>query len=143
VIPPPDPRELRDRVAVDLSTLFLLLAVVSLVIGSVGIANTTFVAILERVPEIGLRRALGARRVHIGMQFLTESAILGGLGGLIGTALGVATVVTVAVAQHWTPILQPWTVFPAPAGGALTGLLAGLYPALRAARIEPADALRR
>lgn len=143
VIPPPDPRTLREGVATDLSVLFLLLAGVSLVIGAVGIANTTMVAVLERVPEIGLRRAVGARRRHIAAQFLTESAIIGTMGGLLGTSLGVIVVVTVALVRQWTPLIEPWTAFPAPLAGTLIGLLAGAYPALRASRIEPVEALRR
>ncbi len=143
ITPPPDPRELRDNVDADLSTLFIVLASVCLVIGAVGIANTTLVAVLERIPEIGLRRALGARPGHIAAQFLTESSALGTLGGLIGTSLGVAVVVTVAVVRDWTPILQPWTVVPAPLVGTVVGLAAGVYPALRAARIEPVAALQR
>jgi len=140
---PPDPRTLRDQVATDLDTLFLGLAGVSLLIGAVGIANTSLVAVLERVNEIGLRRALGARRRHIGLQFLLESAALGLLGGVVGTAIGIVAVLVVAVAQQWTPLLEPWLVYPAPLVGALTGLLAGVYPAWRASRIEPVEALRR
>ncbi|ROO50645.1 putative ABC transport system permease protein [Micromonospora sp. Llam0] len=143
VIAPPDPKALRSGVTSDLNVLFLLLAGVSLLIGAVGIANTTFVAVLERTKEIGLRRALGARPRHIAAQFLTESVTLGTLGGLIGTSLAVAVVVTIAVVREWTAILAPWTVLPAPLAGGLVGLLAGLYPALRAAWIEPVDALRR
>ena len=142
-IPPPDPTSLRDAVNTDLSGLFLLLAAICLVIGAVGIANTTLVAVMERTGEIGLRRALGARPRHITLQFLTESTALGLLGGLIGTSLGVTTVLATALDRHWTAILNPVTVLPAPLIGALIGLLAGLYPALRAARIEPLDALRR
>lgn len=87
-VAPPDPTTLRGGVAGDLNVLFLLLAAISLVIGAVGIANTTLVAVLERTAEIGLRRSLGARPVHIAGQFLTESAALGTLGGLVGTSLG-------------------------------------------------------
>jgi putative ABC transport system permease protein len=143
VTPPPDPRTLRDEVHDDLGSLFLVLAAVSLVIGAVGIANTTMVAVMERVPEIGLRRALGARRRHIASQFLVESAALGTLGGLAGAAVGVLVVVGVAIARRWTPLLDPWVVLPAPALGTFVGLCAGLYPALRAARTEPVAALRR
>ncbi|WP_345709754.1 ABC transporter permease [Kitasatospora paranensis] len=75
-------------------------------------------------------------------QFLTESTALGALGGLIGTALGVAVVVAVAAARDWTAVLQPWATLPAPAAGALVGLLAGVYPAVRAARTDPLTALR-
>ncbi|MFJ3642388.1 ABC transporter permease [Streptomyces sp. NPDC090108] len=141
--PPPDPHALRDAVNTSLSGLFLLLAAICLVIGALGIANTTLVAILERTGEIGLRRSLGARPRHIAAQFLTESTTLGTLGGLVGTAIGVCTVVVVAVVQDWTAIVDPLTVLPAPLVGSVVGLLAGLYPALRAARIEPLEALRQ
>jgi putative ABC transport system permease protein len=143
VTAPPDPHALADQVKSDLGTLLLGLAGISLLVGAMGIANTSLVAVLERVPEIGLRRALGARRRHIGIQFLLESASLGLLGGLVGTAAAIVTVVAVALAQQWTPILDPVVVYPAPLIGAAIGLVAGLYPAWRASRIEPVDALRR
>ena len=142
-IAPPDPNSLRDAVGGDLSSLFLVLAAICLVIGAVGIANTTLVAILERTGEIGLRRTLGARPRHVVAQFLSESTGLGLLGGLIGTSLGVSTVVVTALVKHWTAVISPMTVLPAPLIGACVGLLAGLYPALRAGRIEPLEALRR
>ncbi|MFG2432740.1 ABC transporter permease [Streptomyces sp. NPDC048590] len=142
-VPPPDPKTLRTTVGADLNQLFLLLAVVCLVIGAVGIANTTLVAVLERTGEIGLRRALGARGRHITGQFLAESAALGVLGGLVGTAAGALTVVSVAVARQWTPVVHPATLVAAPLIGLMTGLLAGAYPAWRASRVEPAEALRR
>lgn len=140
---PPDPEQLKDQVGTDLGSLFLALAGICLFIGAVGIANTTLVAVLERTAEIGLRRSLGARRRHIAAQFLTESAALGLLGGLTGTSVGVAIVVFTAVIQDWTPVIEPLTVLPAPLIGAVTGVLAGLYPAWRAGRIEPVEALRR
>ncbi len=142
-VAPPDPRSLRDNVKTDINALLLTLAGICLAAGAVGIANTTLVAVLERVPEIGLRRAFGARPRHIASQFLAEGTALGTIGGLVGTGAGVATVVGFAVLRHWTPILEPWAVVPAPVLGAVTGLLAALYPALRAARLEPAAALRR
>ncbi|NDU72090.1 FtsX-like permease family protein [Actinomadura sp. DSM 109109] len=141
--PPPDPRSLRDEVTSNLTGLFLLLAAICLVIGAVGIANTTFVSVLERTGEIGLRRSLGARPRHIAIQFLTESTVLGLLGGMVGTTIAIVVVVGVAVAKQWTAVLEPLTVLPAPFIGGLAGLLAGLYPALRAARIEPQEALRQ
>ncbi|MCX5209131.1 ABC transporter permease [Kitasatospora sp. NBC_00240] len=140
---PPDPHSLRDRVSTDLSGLFLLLAAICLGVGALGIANTTLVAVLERTAEIGLRRSLGARPRHIGIQFLAESTALGTLGGLVGTSLGLVTVLAIAVAEHWSAVIEPATVLPAPFIGGLVGLVAGFYPALRAARIEPLEALRR
>ncbi|MEE1927533.1 ABC transporter permease [Streptomyces sp. TRM 70351] len=142
-IPPPDPKTLRGNVTADLDQLFLLLAGICLIIGTVGIANTTLVAVLERTGEIGLRRALGARGRHITVQFLAESAALGALGGLVGTSLGTLTVVAVSALRDWTPVIHPDTVAAAPVVGLLTGVVAGLYPAWRASRIQPAEALRR
>lgn len=116
-----DPRELRRKVESDVTSL---------------------VAVLERRAEIGVRRALGARRRHIAGQFLTESAILGALGGIIGTSLGIIAVVTVAATRDWTTTLNPALTLPAPTVGIAAGLLAGLQPAWRASLITPATALR-
>ncbi|WP_329119868.1 ABC transporter permease [Streptomyces sp. NBC_01353] len=142
-VPPPDPRSLRTAVTSDLDQLFLLLAGICLLIGAVGIANTTLVAVLERTGEIGLRRALGARSRHITLQFLAESGALGTLGGLVGTSLGTFAVIGTAMAREWTPVIHPVTVVAAPAIGLVTGVVAGLYPAWRASRIQPVEALRR
>jgi len=142
VTSPPNPTNLQSQVSGDLAGLFLILALISLLIGAVGIANTTLVAVLERTEEIGLRRALGARPRHIAAQFLAESTTLGTLGGLIGTCIGVAVVVIFAATKNWTAILNPAYTLPAPLIGSVVGLLAGAYPALRAARTSPLAALR-
>ncbi len=139
---PPNPQSLQSQISGDLTGLFLILASISLLIGAVGIANTTLVAVLERTEEIGLRRALGARPRHIASQFLAESTTLGTLGGLIGTSLGVATVVVFAAAKDWTAVVNPGVTLPAPLIGSVVGLLAGAYPALRASRTSPLAALR-
>ena len=139
---PANGSELGQEVASSLNTLLLALAGIALIVGMIGIANTTLVAVLERRSEIGLRRAIGARPVHIAAQFLTESTALGLFGGLIGASLGVVTVLAVTVLHHWTAVLAPGLVLAAPAAGAVIGLLAGLYPALRASAVEPAEALR-
>ena len=139
----PSAAQLQHNVSTSLNGLFLTLAGIALIVGAVGIANTTLVAVLERAGEIGLRRALGARPRHIGIQFLTESTALGLFGGLIGASLGVLTILAVTVYRHWTALLDPRIVVAAPVAGAAVGLLAGLYPALRASLLEPADALRR
>ena len=142
VTSPSNPQTLQGEVTGDLAGLFLILALVSLLIGAVGIANTTLVAVLERTEEIGLRRAVGARPRHIAAQFLAESTALGTLGGLVGTCIGVGTVVIFAAAKDWTAILNPAYTLPAPLIGSVVGLLAGAYPALRAARTSPLAALR-
>jgi putative ABC transport system permease protein len=143
VTAPPNPLKLQSEVNGDLAGLFLILALISLLIGAVGIANTTLVAVLERTGEIGVRRAVGARPRHIAAQFLAESTALGTLGGLIGTCIGVGIVVIFAAAKDWTAVLNPAYTLPAPLIGSVVGLLAGAYPALRAARTSPLAALRR
>lgn len=142
-VAPPNPQSLRSAVNRALGSLYLGLAGLALVIGGIGIANTTLVSVLERVNEIGLRRAMGALPRHIAVQFLAESTMLGLFGGLIGSCLGVGVVLMVAVMRDWTAVMDPLVAFMAPAVGAAAGLLAGLYPALRSAMIEPLSALRR
>ena len=140
---PVSPAQLQHSVTASLNTLFLALAGIAVIVGMIGIANTTLVAVLERVGEIGLRRALGARPVHIAAQFLAESTALGLFGGLIGASIGVVAVLAVTIYHSWTALLDPRVVLAAPVAGAVIGLLAGLYPALRAGTVEPAEALRR
>ena len=142
VTPPQSPLKLQGEVNGDLAGLFLILALISLLIGAVGIGNTTLVAVLERTGEIGVRRAVGARPRHIAAQFLAESTALGTLGGLIGTCIGVGIVVIFAATKNWTAVLNPVYTLPAPLIGTVVGLLAGAYPALRAARTSPLEALR-
>ncbi|SFJ83070.1 ABC transporter permease [Cellulomonas sp. KH9] len=129
-------------VQADISAIFLALGGVALLIGGVGIANVTLLSVLERVGEIGLRRALGATRRQIAAQFMVESVVVGMLGGLVGAALGVAVVTAVSAASRWTPILDLRMVAVAALSGGLIGLLAGLYPSMKAASIEPISALR-
>jgi macrolide transport system ATP-binding/permease protein len=142
VAAPPDPETLRAGVENDLNALFLLLGGVSLLVGALGIANVTLVSVLERVGEIGLRRALGAARRHIAAQFLLESAVMGLLGGIVGASLGTLVVVVVSASRTWTPVLDPWVPLAAPLAGVLVGLVSGAYPSLRAAAMEPVESLR-
>jgi len=139
---PQEPKRVRDEVKTDLNVMFLLLGGLSLFVGALGIANITLVGVMERTAEIGLRRAIGASRGHIALQFLFESAAMGVVGGIIGASLGVLVVVGVSAYQVWTPVLDPAAPILAPLIGGAIGLVSGLYPASRAARLEPAEASR-
>lgn len=143
VAEPIEPTRLKESVSADLQFLFLGSALVLLIVGMAGIANVTYVSVLERIPEIGLRRAVGALRRHVTLQFLTEAAIIGLLGGMLGGLIGVSSVVGVCFFQGWTAVIPSWSYWAGPAVGSLTGLLAGLLPSMRAARIEPVEAFRR
>ncbi|MGC5028624.1 ABC transporter permease [Micromonospora sp. DT229] len=123
------------------SLLFLALAGVALLVGGIGVANTMVVSVLERRAEIGLRRALGATRGHIRSQFLTESVVLASLGGLVGTALGLLTTVGYASWQGWPLVVPAASVLVGVGGAVVIGVLAGVYPCVRAARLTPTQAL--
>ncbi|MET8200495.1 ABC transporter permease [Micromonospora taraxaci] len=123
------------------SGLFLGLAAVALLVGGIGVANTMVISVLERRREIGLRRALGANRGQIRVQFLTESVLLSVLGGAAGAILGVLATVGYASYQGWPPTI-PLTAVVGGVGGALVvGVIAGVYPSIRAARQTPTEAL--
>lgn len=139
---PQEPRRVRDEIQSDVNVMFLLLGGLSLVVGAIGIANITLVSVMERISEIGLRRALGATRGHIAAQFLLESASMGVIGGVLGASLGVIIVVAVSAYYGWTPVLDPAAPFVAPLIGGLIGLVSGAYPAMRAALLEPVEAFR-
>jgi macrolide transport system ATP-binding/permease protein len=139
---PLEPKRVRDEVQTDLNIMFLLLGGLSLIVGALGIANITLVGVMERTGEIGLRRAIGATRGHIAAQFLVESASMGVVGGIIGASIGVLIVISVSAYQVWSPVLDPAAPFLAPLVGGAIGLLSGIYPASRAARLEPAEAFR-
>jgi putative ABC transport system permease protein len=139
---PSDALQARADAQSTLTAVFLALGAVALLVGGVGIANVMVISVLERRPEIGLRRALGARAVHIGVQFLGESVLLSLLGGCAGIALGAAATAGYAQAQGWTLVVPVLSVGGGIAIALALGALAGLYPAARAARLAPAAALR-
>ncbi len=138
---PSDALEARAAADETLTALLLGLGAVSLVVGGIGIANVMVIAVLERRGEIGLRRALGATRRHVLVQFLLESLYLAGLGGLVGALAGGAVVLVYASSRDWTPDIPPLGVAAGLGAALLIGALAGLYPALRASRQQPATAL--
>jgi putative ABC transport system permease protein len=139
---PSDALEAREAASDAFTTLFLGLGAVALLVGGVGIANVMVISVLERRAEIGLRRALGATRRHVAVQFLGEALLLAIIGGVGGVLLGVGVTAIYASSQGWA-ILIPTLAW---AGGLiaaiLIGAIAGLYPAMRASRLSPTEALR-
>jgi len=124
-----------------LNGLFLGLGAIALLVGAVGVANIMIISVLERRSEIGLRRALGATRGHIRTQFLSEAVLLGLLGGAFGVALGVASTVVYAHTKGWSTVIPIEAWAGGIAASVIIGAVAGLIPALRAARLSPTQAL--
>jgi putative ABC transport system permease protein len=138
---PSDALVARAQAKSALNGLFLGLGAVSLLVGAVGIANIMVISVLERRSEIGLRRALGATKGHIRIQFLSEAMLLAVLGGAVGVGLGAAATAVYATTKHWA-IVIPTLAWAGGLGAALLiGAVAGLMPAIRAARLEPTEAL--
>jgi putative ABC transport system permease protein len=124
------------------NSLFLGLGAVALLVGGVGIANVMVISVLERRSEIGLRRALGATKRHVRTQFLTESLLLATLGGIGGVAIGAAVTAAYATSRDWQVVIPASSVAAGLGAALLIGAVAGVYPAVRAARLAPTEALR-
>ena len=124
------------------TTLLLGLGAVALLVGAIGIANIMVISVLERRAEIGLRRALGATRRHISSQFLTESALLAAIGGITGLLFGAIATLVYAFSKSQPFVVPTWALIAAPVAGFVIGAVAGLYPAAKAARLSPTEALR-
>ncbi|MQA98237.1 MAG: FtsX-like permease family protein [Streptosporangiales bacterium] len=138
---PSDALAARQAAGEAFAGLLLGLGAVALLVGGVGVANTMVISVLERRAEIGLRRSLGATRGQIRTQFLSESLLLSALGGAGGALLGAAVSGVYAVAQGWPVVLPAWAVGGGVGTTLVIGGLAGLYPAIRASRLSPTEAL--
>lgn len=121
--------------------LLLGLGAVALLVGGVGVANTMVISVLERRAEIGLRRSLGATRGQIRLQFLVESQLLSALGGIGGALLGIAVTSVYAATQGWPSVVPAWATLGGVGATLVIGAIAGLYPAVRASRLAPTEAL--
>lgn len=139
---PSDALAARAAVSTTFTALLVGLGSVALLVGAVGIANIMIMAVLERRSEIGLRRALGATRRHIRTQFLIEAMMLSGTGGLIGVALGTGITAAFATNRGWPVTMPPEALAAAIILAIVVGVLAGIYPSNRAARLQPAEAVR-
>ena len=123
------------------TALLLGLGAVALLVGGIGVANTMVISVLERRSEIGLRRSLGATRGQIRTQFVAESLLLSLLGGAGGVLLGALVTAGYATVQHWPVVVPTWVIAGGVTATVVIGALAGLYPAVRAARLSPTEAL--
>ncbi len=139
---PTDLLEAQAAAESSFTALFLGLGAVALLVGAIGIANVMVIGVMERRGEIGLRRAIGATRAHIRRQFLTEALTLAAVGGIAGTLLGVAATYSYSAVQGWRVIIPPEAIVGGIAAAVVIGALAGIYPAIRAARMSPTEALR-
>jgi putative ABC transport system permease protein len=125
-----------------MTSLLAAIASVSLLVGGIGIMNIMLVSVTERTREIGLRMAVGARAGDVLSQFLVESVVLSGIGGLIGIALGTGGAIAVSRFAHWPAIVSPNAIAVAVLFSGAVGVIFGFYPAWRASRLDPVDALR-
>ena len=139
---PSDALEAKAAAEGAFTSLLLGLGAVALLVGGVGIANVMVISVIERRSEIGLRRALGATKRHITSQFLTESLVLSAIGGVAGAALGAIVTVVYSLSQDQQTVVPPEAVAGGIAAALVIGAIAGLYPAMRAARLSPTEALR-
>ena len=138
---PSDALEAKAAAAGAFTNLLLGLGAVALLVGGVGVANTMVISVLERRREIGLRRSLGATKGQVRLQFLTESLLLSVLGGMAGAVLGALATIAFAAYRDWPPVVPLWALAGGLVATLLIGTLAGLYPAMRAARMSPTVAL--
>ena len=118
------------------------IAGISLIVGGIGIMNIMLASVLERTREIGLRRAVGARKRDILIQLLVESFTISVLGGLLGVLMGIGISRVIAASAGWPTIVTPWSILVSTGVAITVGIASGLYPAKRAAELDPIDSLR-
>ena len=123
------------------TVLLAIVASISLLVGGIGVMNIMLVTVTERTREIGIRKAIGARHGHILTQFLVEAMLLAGIGGVLGAAVAIVLSGVVKI-ENVTPVVEPYSVFLALGFAVAIGLFFGIYPANRAAKLRPIDALR-
>jgi putative ABC transport system permease protein len=134
--------KLQEGAGETLTVMMFAIASISLLVGGIGIMNILLVSVTERTREIGVRMAVGAKRRHILMQFLIEAMTLGLLGGVLGIVLGIAAARIMTAVAGWPTIIAPGSIVVASVFSLLVGLFFGLYPANKAARLNPIEALR-
>ncbi len=143
VAAPVDPSTLQQDITGEVESALLALSVVALLASILGVANSMLLGVIERIGELGLRRAIGARSSHILSQSALESLLVGVLGGVLGLVLGMGAILTITILHRWSPVFDLRVAPLAVVGGALVGAVGGLPASIRASRINPADALRR
>jgi putative ABC transport system permease protein len=129
------------------NALMIAIASISLLVGGIGIMNIMLASVTERTREIGIRRALGATRRHIVAQFLVETMVLSGLGGVIGVGVGLGGAMLLAIAHEFFPAIERpevtlWSIAVSFIVATLVGVVFGVYPAVKASQQDPIVALR-
>lgn len=137
----PDPGGFRSLLESDLRRFVLAAATVCLVVGMLGLSNATLASVRLRSNELALRRVMGARRVHLQLHVMAETALLGLLGGVLGSITGLAIASITSMVNRWTASVDPRLLAVGPVLGLVTGVLSGIWPAARAARVDPAQVL--
>ncbi|MGA7097564.1 MAG: ABC transporter permease [Acidimicrobiia bacterium] len=139
---PPDSRQFRQQIEGRIEAIVVAMSAVALLVGAVGIASSMTISVAGRRWEIGLRQAIGGSRTSIFTQFLTEAAMVGAIGGLLGASLGIVATVGFARYNNWRPVINPSDALLGVLIGLGVGIAAGFWPACRAAQTDPAESLR-